>query len=153
MYAQLNILAGRFASQAGRIGVTFRLGVVFMAALALAACARSPHHGHPGGSSAPSSLNLQGMDQRRFMDNPYTHEFYDLSVTSLGPGAPPLNLEAYEQKAFDIFRRLGVAMGVGGPAMQDHLKLIPRQVVEIVREDPHALDSFDSFKDAMVGPQ
>ena len=37
--------------------------------------------------------------------------------------------------------------------MQDHLKLIPRQVVKIVADDPHVLDSFDTFADAMIGPR
>ena len=37
--------------------------------------------------------------------------------------------------------------------MQDHLKLIPRQVIQIVKEDPKVLDSFESFTDAMIGPK
>jgi len=37
--------------------------------------------------------------------------------------------------------------------MVDHLKLIPRQVVQIVKEDPHVLDSYQNFVDATFGPQ
>ena len=48
---------------------------------------------------------------------------------------------------------LGVAMGVGPEHMQDHLKLIPRQVVQIAKEDPHVLDSYDNFVAATFGPQ
>jgi hypothetical protein len=36
--------------------------------------------------------------------------------------------------------------------MQDHLKLIPRQIVDIVKEAPHALDSFETFTEALIGP-
>jgi hypothetical protein len=37
--------------------------------------------------------------------------------------------------------------------MVDHLKLIPRQVVQIVKEDPHVLDSYPNFVAATFGPQ
>jgi hypothetical protein len=37
--------------------------------------------------------------------------------------------------------------------MVDHLKLIPRQVVQIVKEDPHVLDSYDNFVAATFGPR
>jgi hypothetical protein len=36
--------------------------------------------------------------------------------------------------------------------MLDHLKLIPRQVVGIVKENPAVLASYDSFWTALVGP-
>ena len=50
-------------------------------------------------------------------------------------------------------RDFGVAMGVGPEKMQDHLKLIPRQVAQIAKEDPKVLDSFDNFVEALVGPK
>ena len=53
----------------------------------------------------------------------------------------------------EIFRDFGVSIGWKPDAMQDHLKLIPRQVVQIVREDPHVLDSYDNFVAATFGPQ
>jgi hypothetical protein len=37
--------------------------------------------------------------------------------------------------------------------MQDHLKLIPRQVVQIVKDDPKVIDSYDNFVAATFGPQ
>jgi hypothetical protein len=36
--------------------------------------------------------------------------------------------------------------------MLDHLKLIPRQVVGIVKENPAVLQSYDAFWAALAGP-
>jgi hypothetical protein len=36
--------------------------------------------------------------------------------------------------------------------MIDHLKLIPRQVVDIVKENPDVLKDYDSFWAALAGP-
>jgi hypothetical protein len=94
---------------------------------------------------------MQG-DTERFMNNDYIRRFYALSVATL-KGQPSPDLDAYERESYAIFREFGVAMGVGADHMQDHLKLIPRQVAQIAKSDPHVLDSFDSFKEAMVGPK
>jgi hypothetical protein len=37
--------------------------------------------------------------------------------------------------------------------MQDHLKLIPRQVAQIAKDDPKTLDSYASFVEAVFGPE
>jgi len=126
--------------------------VAILAGLAMAAPAYAQHEAAPPNASG-RSVNLQGGDQRAFVDNAYMHAFYDLSVATLRPGAPKVDVNAYEEKSFAIFRAFGVATGAGAEAMQDHLKLIPRQVVQIVGEDPKVLDSFDNFTDALVGPK
>ena len=121
------------------------------AILCLAAPALAQHGPVPT-QGAPA--NLQGGDPRQFVNNPHMHAFYDLSKATLGAGAPKPDIGAYEQKSFAIFRAFGESMGAGGgAAMQDHLKLIPRQVVQIAKDDPHIFDSFDAFTDAMVGPK
>ena len=107
----------------------------------------------PGAPTPPAgrSVSLQG-DTDKFMNNDYMRRFYALSVDTLKGAAKP-DLAAYEQKSYAIFREFGVSMGVRPEHMQDHLKLIPRQVAQIAKEDPHVLDSFDSFVEAMVGPK
>jgi hypothetical protein len=124
--------------------------ILFAAAL----CAAAPAaFAQPGPAPAPpaKTASLQG-DTERFMNNDYIRRFYALSVSTLKGQAHP-DLDAYEQKSFAIFREFGTFMGVGPEHMQDHLKLIPRQVAQIAKEDPHALDTFDSFTEAMVGPK
>ena len=120
---------------------------------ALAGAAQAQHAGAPAAAPpAGRTVDIQG-DPRAFMNNPHIHAFYDLSVATLRPGAPKLDVKAYEEKSFAIFRALGASMGGSPEAMQDHLKLIPRQVIQIAKEDPKVLDSFDNFTEALIGPQ
>ncbi len=109
------------------------------AALAQSAPAASPH-------------NMQGNDEQSWIADPHMHAFYDLSVASLAHQAHP-DVAAYEQKSYAIFRAFGEARGIGAAHMQDHLKLIPRQVAQIAKEDPHVLDSYDNFVAATFGPR
>jgi hypothetical protein len=37
--------------------------------------------------------------------------------------------------------------------MLDHLKDVPRQIVQIASDDPHVLDNCDRFDVALVGPR
>jgi Spy/CpxP family protein refolding chaperone len=105
----------------------------------------------PPPAPAGQSRDLQGGVQAEFMAHPRVREFYELSAAMLR-GKGPVDVDAYEQKSFAIFRKMGEEMGMGAAAMQDHLKLIPRQVAQIAKEDPHALDSFETFSEAMIGP-
>jgi hypothetical protein len=121
--------------------------------LAVAAPAFAQDSAPPAGPER-NAVSLQGGDQREFVNNKHIHAFYDLSVATLGKGVKGVDVAAYEQKAFAIFREFGESTrSGGGPAMQDHLKLIPRQIVDIVRDDPHALDTFETFTDALMGPK
>ena len=126
------------------------------ATLPATACGQSPHGpaGHAAPAAAPQgrTVDIQG-DPQGFMNNRHVRAFYALSVETLGKGAQGVDVAAYEQKSYAIFRELGPHMGTTPEAMQDHLKLIPRQVVKIVQDDPHVLDSFEAFSDALVGPK
>lgn len=105
---------------------------------------------HPA-SHAPA--NMQGNDQAAWAADAHMHAFYELSKATLGHGpVGAADVDAYEQKAYAIFRDFGASRGMPPAAMQDHLKLIPRQVVQIAKDDPHVLDSYDRFWEAMVGP-
>ena len=142
-YIVTNILAMSYRESSMR-AILFAAAVSLIAPTALAQHAAAP----PAGATA----NLQGGDTEKFMNNDYIRRFYALSVTTLKGQAHP-DLAAYEQKSYAIFREFGTAMGVGPEHMQDHLKLIPRQLAQIAKDDPHVLDTFDSFKEAMVGPK
>lgn len=122
-----------------------------LAVVGLASPATAQHPA-PAGTPAPSSANLQG-DDSVWRTSPYIHAFYDLTVKTYRPGPGKVDLDAYEQKSYAIFRDFGVAMGVGPEHMQDHLKLIPRQIDGIVKDDPKVLDSYDNFVMALMGPK
>ena len=129
----------------------FPLLAVAAAALSLAGAA-SAQHAAPAKPQPSASANLQG-DDSVWRKSPYIRAFYDLTVASYAGGPAKLDVAAYEQKSYAIFRDFGVAMGVGPEHMQDHLKLIPRQVVGIVKDDPKVLDSYDNFVLALFGPK
>jgi hypothetical protein len=131
-----------------QISTSFAAGAL-SAALALAGPAAAQHPAPA--AKPPATANLQG-DDSVWRTSPYIHAFYDLSVTTLR-GKPGVDVAAYEQKSYAIFRDFGVAMGVGPEHMQDHLKLIPRQMVGIAKDDPKVLDNYDSFIEALMGPK
>lgn len=119
-------------------------------ALVIAALALAPAAGAQ--PAPPASVNLQG-DQQAWINDPHMHAFYATAVAAFAQGPAKVDVAGFEQRSFAIFRDFGKSMGVDPMHMQDHLKLIPRQVVQIVREDPKVLDSYQNFVDATFGPQ
>ncbi len=132
--------------------VTSLAGGALLAILALAA----PAAAHPDPAAKPataaSTANMQG-DDSVWRTSPYIHAFYDLTVATYHGHPAKVDVDAYEKKSYAIFRDFGVAMGVGPDHMQDHLKLIPRQIDGIVKDDPKVLDSYDNFVLALMGPK
>jgi hypothetical protein len=109
-------------------------------------------HG-PQAPQPSASLDLQGSkEQRSWRENRHMHAFYDLSVAALAKDPANADVAGFEQKAFGLFRAMATEAGGDPDAMQDHLKLIPRQVVQIAKEDPTVLDSYDNFIVALMGP-
>ena len=141
--------------------------LVSIAAVAIAGCSsESFHHGmhqkpssqHPpqaqaAGHAAASKATTYSIqdDSGNWKRSPEIHAFYDTTVATFANGTN-IDVDAYEAKSFAIFREMARANGWSEPAMIDHLKLIPRQVVGIVKENPDVLKSFDAFWIAMVGP-
>jgi len=107
----------------------------------------------PEAAAVPSSANLQGDDQQSWINDPHMHAFYDATVAAFARGPVQVDVAAFERHSFTIFREFGASRGMRPEAMQDHLKLIPRQVVQIVQEDPKVLDSYANFVAAVFGPQ
>ncbi|MBW8815082.1 MAG: hypothetical protein JF588_16810 [Caulobacterales bacterium] len=129
-------------------------GAAVLAAISLAAAPVALAQGHPaGGEGGASTTSIQGNDAQSWIQDAHIHQFYELSAASLKAPPSPEALTAYEQKSFAIFRAFAASRGMSPDAMQDHLKLIPRQVAQIAKEDPKALDTYGSFVDAVFGPQ
>ena len=131
-----------------------RLARILTAALVLGFChpaAAQPAAPAPQGSR---TINLQGDggEQKRMAADVHIHDFYALTKAAFERGPAEVDVATYEQRAFAIFRDFGEKTGVGADRMQDHLKLIPRQVIQIVKDDPKILDSYDNFILALMGP-
>ena len=127
-----------------------------LAAAAVAVFALTPHamvYAQQHGQPAPSTAKLQGNDEQAWINDPHMHAFFETTKAAFAAGPAKVDADAYEQKSFAIFRDFAPAMHMSPEGMVDHLKLIPRQVVQIVKEDPHVLDNYRNFVDATFGPQ
>jgi len=107
---------------------------------------------HGGGESSQTvTLNAQP-GQEEFRHNPHIRAFYELTVQEFANGPDKVDVAGYEEKSFAIFRELGASIGGSPAGMQDHLKGIPRELIGIVSDDPHTLDTYDNFTTALMGP-
>ena len=106
---------------------------------------RSAHGEQP----QPTTVDIQGAGE--WKRAPQMRAFYDETVATFAKGTA-IDVDAYEARSFAIFREFARANGADEHAMVDHLKLIPRQVVDIVKEDPAVLRDYDSFWAALAGP-
>jgi hypothetical protein len=122
--------------------------VLTVLALGPAAAAHPPQ----AKAETATTANLQG-DQQSWINDPHWHRYYEMTVAAFAQGPAKIDVAAYERQSYALFRDFGASRGMDPAKMQDHLKLIPRQVVQIVKEDPKVLDSYDNFIAATMGPQ
>jgi hypothetical protein len=107
---------------------------------------------HAAGPSHPETITLDAQGSSPEWDqSPHWREFYTLSVEMLRGNA--VDVGAYEQKSYAIFRAFAGSIHADPEGMLDHLKNIPREVVAIVTRDPRVLDSYESFLVALRGPR
>jgi hypothetical protein len=117
--------------------------------LAIVGCSQGPHQSAHSDAPQPTTVDIQGAGE--WKRSPHLHAYYDLTVATFANG-PDIDVDAYEAKSFDLFREFARANKMNEAAMLDHLKLIPRQVVGIVKENPAVLKDYDSFWAALAGP-
>lgn len=131
-----------------------------LTSLALVAIATGCSHGtghphakpQPSASSTapePTTVDIQGAGE--WKKSPHMRAYYDETVATFANGTD-IDVDAYEARSFAIFREFARANSMNEEGMIDHLKLIPRQVVDIVRENPGVLQDYDSFWAALAGP-
>lgn len=124
-----------------------------LAALAALACGAPAFAQHPAPSAPQGATASLQSGEQAWINDPHMHAFYETTRAAFAGGPAKVDVDGYEQKAFAIFRDFAPTMHMTPEGMVDHLKLIPRQVVQIVKEDPHVLDSYRNFVDATFGPQ
>jgi hypothetical protein len=104
-----------------------------------------------GADSQPTTVDIQGADE--WKRSPHMRAYYEITVATFSNGADiDVDVDAYEVKSFALFREFARANGMNEQGMIDHLKLIPRQVVDIVKENPAVLKDYDTFWAALAGP-
>jgi len=120
------------------------------ASFAIAGCSHAPSNVPASEQTAqPTTVDIQGAGE--WKRSQYMRAYYDLTVATFANGTD-IDVGAYEAKSFAIFREFARANGRNEQGMVDHLKLIPRQVVAIVKEDAKVLNSYDAFWAALAGP-
>lgn len=128
--------------------------LVIAAAIAAAGCMHDSAQSSGGAEAAQPTtddvhIDIQGAAE--WKKAPQMHAYYDMTVATF-KNATDIDVDAYEARSFAIFREFARASGASEAGMVDHLKLIPRQVVDIVKEDPAVLKSYDAFWAALAGP-
>jgi hypothetical protein len=128
-------------------------GAALAVALVTPAAAQHPA-GHPPQPEAGKAVSLQGpQEQNAWAASPHMRRFYDATKAAFANGPDKVDVPAFEETSRKIFDEFARSMGSDPAAMQDHLKLIPRQMVQIAREDPATLKSYDAFIEALMGPK
>jgi len=116
----------------------------------LVGCSHEPSRPPPSEQPVqPTTVDIQGANE--WKRSPYMQAYYELTVATFANGTD-IDVGDYESKSFAVFREFARANGRNEQAMVDHLKLIPRQVVAIVKEDAAVLNSYDAFWAALAGP-
>ncbi len=125
-----------------------------LAALAavLSHCHAAAQPATPAPHGETITLNAQGGDYPEWFQNPHMVEFYALSVEMLRAKRGRVDVAGYEQRSYAIFRVFAASMGADPDGMVAHLNAIPREMVGIVADDRHVLDSYASFLVALRGP-
>jgi hypothetical protein len=128
--------------------------LVFAAALAAAPAAILAQDAPkpPAQTAGPKTYDLRD-DASAWINDPNVHAFYQATVDAFAEGADHLDRAAYLQRSREIFRALALAHDMKPEALQDHLKDIPDQMIQIVTRDPQTLASYDNFIVALFGPQ
>lgn len=132
--------------------------VTITALLATAGCSHESRHSGggvtaersaPGNEPQSTTVDIQGANE--WKRSPHMRAYYEATVATFANGVD-IDIDAYEARSFAIFREFARANGMNEQGMIDHLKLIPRQVVDIVRENPTVLKDYDTFWAALAGP-
>lgn len=119
--------------------------------LSMGMSAMAQVHGAPQAPSGQTQTLQPGADQ--WMANPNMRAYYEATKAAFANGPDKVDVAAYEAKSKEIFIAFADSMKADRKLMLDHLKDIPKQMVQIVKDDPKTLDSYENFRIALVGPQ
>jgi len=92
-------------------------------------------------------------DQASWIADPHMHDFYRATVEAFANGPDRVDRAAYEKRSREIFTALAVSRKMPPEHLVNHLARIPGEMIVIVRRDPLALATYDSFITQLFGPQ
>jgi len=99
----------------------------------------------------PASINIRQNDFE-LCTNAFYVDIYKLTVKVFAQGAEQVQLADYEAQLFALVRASDDFADGGAEAFIEHIGNIPKQLIQIISEDPTVLDSCANFSVALVGP-
>lgn len=108
-------------------------------------------HANPGHGSEMVTIPLNETSMAR-CGNTFFDSFYQLTKAVFAEGADTVVLADYQEQVFSLIRNSEEFKDNPEPFIE-HIKAIPGQIIDIVKEDPEVLDNCENFSVAMVGPQ
>ena len=133
-------------------GMKRRWALILGAVAALSAFGTASAQPAPDAAPQGTARSLQG-DEGAWRNSPYMHQFYEAVVAACADGPANADIPALEAKSRAIFADFAVSMHMNPKALQDHLKDIPRQMVQIAKDDPKVLTGYGRFIVAAMGPE
>jgi hypothetical protein len=103
-------------------------------------------------ASAPKTYDFSD-DAAPWINDPAVHALYQATIEAFARGPDHVDREAYETRSHEIFRAFALAHDMSPEAVENHVKGIPGELVQIVTRDPQTLASYDNFVVALFGPQ
>lgn len=98
----------------------------------------------------PVSFSIREMDGPFCETQPWA-SFYDVALETYKDGIASVEVADLEQQAF-AWVRAAPEFADNAEGFVEHIKDIPGQLVEIIREDPTVLESCENLAVALVGP-
>ena len=111
----------------------------------------NPNHGNPPAANESVTIQLNEPGFAR-CGQPFFDSVYKLTKDIFSVGADNVVLEDYENQLFALIRDSETFKADPEPFIE-HIKAIPGQTIDIVKEDPDVLETCENFQVAMVGPQ
>ena len=101
-------------------------------------------------SDGPTTVSMRQNDFA-LCGQPFYDDVYALTVEIFAEGVENVELEHYQEQVFGLVRS-SEEFGDDPEAFVQHIKDIPGQLIEIIREDSEVLASCANFSVALVGP-
>ena len=106
---------------------------------------------HAGGQDGVEATVSIRQNDFALCGQPFYDDLYALTVEVFADGASSVVSSEYAARVFALVRAAEEFAG-NADAFVDHIKDIPDQLLQIIREDPTVLASCASFSVALVGP-
>lgn len=112
---------------------------------------RQSHHFVHGQESGPVTISIREGDGSLCIE-PVFQEYYQLTVKAFAAGPASVDEEKFRQDTFDLMKTSDFFGDLTPEQIVDHIKDIPGQLIQIIREDASVLENCENLSIALIGP-